>query len=70
MAAANKHKNKCSSRGHRNDKKELLTFVRPQVGRDLQQETPLPPLSTLKLRPGRGGSWLQPFWSLRSIACA
>jgi len=28
--------------------KELLTFGRPQVERDLQQEIPSPPLPTLK----------------------
>ena len=31
-----------------NVEKELLTFGRPQVGRDLQPEMPSPPLPTLK----------------------
>jgi len=30
---------------------------------------PLPPLPALKRGLGRGGSWLQLFWSLRNIAC-
>lgn len=33
---------KCNSHGHRNKGKNLLTFIRPQVCRDLQQD-PLPP---------------------------
>ena len=49
--------------------KKLLTLKRPQVGRDLQQDTSLP-LPTLKWGLGRGGSWLHPFWSLRYTACS
>jgi len=48
LAAANENKPKCSSHRCRNEGKELLTFGRPQVGRDLQQEMPSPPLPTLK----------------------
>jgi len=33
---------------HRNERKELLTFGKPQVDRDLQQEMPSPPLPALK----------------------
>jgi len=40
-AAANENEPKCSSHEYRNEGKELLTFGRPQVGRDLQQEMPL-----------------------------
>jgi len=46
LATANENKPKCSR--HRNEGKELLIFVRPQVGRDFQQEMPSVPLPTLK----------------------
>jgi len=36
QAAASKDSLKCNSHGHRNKGKKLLTFRRPQVGRDLQ----------------------------------
>jgi len=39
LAAANEDKPKYSSCGHRNKGKKLLTFRRPQVGRDLQEDT-------------------------------
>ena len=66
---ANENTPKCSSYKYRNEEKELLTFGRPQTDRNLQKEIPSPPLPTLKWGLGRGGSWLHPFWSLRSIAC-
>ena len=47
-ATANKNMAKCSSHKHKNEGKELPTFRRPQVDRDLQQEIPSPPLPTLK----------------------
>jgi len=50
-------------------KKELLTFGRCHVHRDLQQDIPSPPLPTLKWGLERGGSWLHAFQSLRYIAC-
>jgi len=45
---ANENKPKCSSHRCRNEGKELLTFGRPHVGRDLWQEIPSPPLPTPK----------------------
>jgi len=42
LTTANANKPKCSS--HRNEGKDLLSFRRPQVGRDLQQEMSSPPL--------------------------
>jgi len=48
LAAANEDKPKSNSHRFRNEKKKLLTFGRPQVGRNLQQEMHLPPLPTLK----------------------
>jgi len=48
LATANENKPKCSSHTCKNEQKELLTFGRPQVGRDLQQEMPSPPLPALK----------------------
>jgi len=56
LAAENENKPMCSSCGCRNEGKELLTLRRPQLGRDLQQEMPSPPLPTLKSALGRGGS--------------
>ena len=69
LATANENKPKCSSHRLRNEGKELLTFGRPQLGRDLQQEMPSPPLPNLKWGLGRGGSWLHPFRPLRYTAC-
>lgn len=48
LAAANKNKFKCSSSRCRNKGRELLTFGKPQVGRDLWQEISSPPLPTPK----------------------
>jgi len=48
LAAANKNKPKCSSHRCRNKGRELLTFGRQQVNRDLHKEMPPPPLPTLK----------------------
>jgi len=48
LATANENEPKCSSQRCRNAGKTLLTFGRPQVGRDVQQEMPSPPLLTLK----------------------
>jgi len=42
LAAANKNKFKCSSSRCRNKGRELLTFGKPQVRRDLWQEMPSP----------------------------
>jgi len=39
---------KCRNSGHRNKDKKLLAFRRPQVCRDLQKNTLLSPLPTLK----------------------
>jgi len=38
-AAGNEDKPKCSSSGHRNEGKDLLSFRRSQVGRNLQRDT-------------------------------
>ena len=59
LATANENEPKCSR--HRIEGKELLTFGRPLVGKDLQQEILSPPLTTLKWGLGRAGSWLHPF---------
>jgi len=39
LVTANDNEPKCSSHRYRNERKELLTFVRPQVHRDVQQDT-------------------------------
>ena len=67
IATANENEPKCSSHRCRNEGKELLTFLRPQVGRNLQQEMPSSPLPTLKWGLGRGGSWLYFFQTLHCM---
>jgi len=46
LATANQDELKLSK--YINEGKELLTFGRPHVGRDLQQRNPSPPPPTLK----------------------
>jgi len=46
LTTGNEIESTCSS--YRNKGKQLLTFGKPQVSKDLQQEMPLPPLPTLK----------------------
>lgn len=60
QAIMSKHKTKCNSCGCRNKGKGLLTFRRPQLGKDLQRDI-LTLLPTFKWGLGGHGSWLYSF---------